>query len=61
MLQIQVCKWVGDGEGCRHPTIFGKAYCEKHHERMYDIYLPEMADYVLNKELNANRAVVKHR
>jgi hypothetical protein len=58
-MQIQVCKWVGDGEGCRHPTIYGKAYCEQHHERMYDTYLPEMADYVLNKELNANRTLAE--
>jgi hypothetical protein len=57
--KIQVCKWVGDGEGCRHPTIFGKAYCEKHHDRMYTTFLPEMADYVIEKELNANRAVAK--
>ena len=56
---MQVCKWVGDGEGCRHPTIFGKAYCENHYERMYESYLPEMADYIINKELNENRSLAK--
>lgn len=58
---IQVCKWVGDGEGCRCPTIYSKAYCEQHYERMYESYLPEMADYVLNKELNANGTLAKHQ
>ena len=61
MININVCRWVGEGEGCRHPTIYGKAYCEKHHIRMYDTYLPEMADYVLNKELNANRTLAKRK
>ena len=56
---MQVCKWVGEGEGCRHPTIFGKAYCENHYERMYESYLPEMADYIINKELNENRSLAK--
>ncbi len=56
---IKVCKWEGDGEGCRHPTIFGKAYCEHHYERMYETYLPEMADYIINKELNENRSLAK--
>jgi hypothetical protein len=51
--QIQICKWIGEGEGCRHPTIFGKAYCERHHDRMYISFLPEMADYVLEKELRS--------
>ena len=46
-----VCTWIGDGEKCHLPTIFGKSYCEKHYDRMYDTYLPEMATYVLDKEL----------
>lgn len=47
----EVCKWIGEGEGCRHPTIYGKSYCEQHHDRVYLVVLPEMADYILNKEL----------
>jgi hypothetical protein len=47
----KVCRWIGEGEGCRHPTIYGKSYCEKHHDRMYLVVLPEMADYILNQEL----------
>ena len=47
----EVCKWIGEGEGCRHPTIYGKSYCEKHHDRVYLVVLPEMADYIINKEL----------
>ena len=46
-----VCAWVGDGEGCRHPTIFGKAYCENHNERMYTTMPPEMANYIIEQEL----------
>jgi hypothetical protein len=53
MIKIQVCRWIGDGEGCRQPSMRGLAYCEQHHDRMYDTYLLEMADYVLAKELNA--------
>ena len=52
-IQIQICKWIGDGERCRHPTIFGKAYCEKHYDRMYISFLPEMADYIIEKELRS--------
>ena len=54
MAKIQVCRWIGDGEGCRQPSMYGLAYCEQHHERMYDTYLPEMADYVLAKEFKLN-------
>lgn len=50
--QIVVCQWIGDGEHCRHPTMLGKSYCEKHHERMYLTLLPEMADYLIEKELS---------
>ena len=57
--KTQVCVWVGDGEGCRHPTLHGKAYCEKHFDRMYTTFLPEMADYVIEKELNATRTLAK--
>jgi hypothetical protein len=46
-----VCAWIGEGEGCRHPSIFGKSYCEKHHDRMYMVCPPEMADYILEKEI----------
>jgi hypothetical protein len=48
----QVCTWIGEGEGCRHPVIFGKSYCERHHERMYLTMLPEMADFYIEKEHN---------
>ena len=46
----QVCAWIGSGEGCRHPTIVGKSYCEVHQNRMYIAMLPEMATYILDKE-----------
>jgi len=50
---IRVCAWIGDGEGCRHPTIFGKAYCEKHQDRMYLTMPPEMAQYIVDKEVDS--------
>lgn len=46
-----MCRWIGDGEGCRHPAMYGKSYCETHHDRVYLVMFPEMADYILNKEL----------
>jgi hypothetical protein len=49
----KVCTWIGDGEKCRHPTIYGKSYCELHHDRIYLILLPEMADYIINQELKS--------
>ena len=57
MIEIdrQVCAWIGEGEGCRHPTIIGKAYCEKHHDRMYITLLPEMATYIIEQELNPKK------
>ena len=48
-----VCAWVGDGDGCRHPTLYGKAYCETHYDRMYLTLLPEMAEYLIEKELES--------
>jgi hypothetical protein len=49
-----VCVWIGEGEGCRAPTILGKSYCEKHHDRMYIVLFPEMAEYIIEKELKSN-------
>lgn len=49
-----VCAWIGDGEGCTHSPITGKSYCKKHHLRIYDIFLPEMADYIIEKELKSD-------
>ncbi len=51
----RICKWIGNGEGCRHPAIFGKFYCEVHHERVYLVLYKEMADYIIEKELNNER------
>jgi hypothetical protein len=47
----QICQWIGEGEKCHHPTIYGKSYCEKHHDRVYLTLLPEMATYIIEKEL----------
>jgi hypothetical protein len=49
----RVCAWIGEGEGCRHPTIYGKAYCEDHQDRMYTTMYPEMANYIIEQELKS--------
>lgn len=52
---LNVCAWIGDKEGCRHPTVYGKSYCETHYDRMYITLFSEMADYIIEKELTLNR------
>jgi hypothetical protein len=47
-----ICQWIGEGEKCRHPSIFGKSYCETHHDRIYLTMPPEMATYIIDKEVN---------
>jgi hypothetical protein len=41
--------------------MLGKSYCEHHYNRIYDSYLPEMADYIINKELNENRTLAQYK
>jgi len=48
----QICTWIGNDEGCRHPTIYGKSYCEKHYDRMYLTLFPEMATFIIEQELD---------
>lgn len=50
-LKISVCTWIGKGEGCRHTTIYSKSYCEDHYGRVYFKMFTEMANYVLDKEV----------
>ena len=51
MHPIRVCTWVGhETEGCRCPTIYGKSYCETHYARVYTVFLPEMAEYILESD-----------
>ena len=50
---VRVCQWVGQQhEGCRRPTIFGKSYCEEHHQRVFMKCPVEMADYIVSKEVS---------
>jgi len=49
-----ICQWIGEGEGCRHPAMYNKSYCEVHHDRMYVVMPPEMADYIIEKELKSD-------
>ncbi len=30
------CQWIGEGEGCEHDTVPGRAYCEQHLWRVYE-------------------------
>lgn len=50
-LRSVVCAWIGNGEGCRCPTIFGKAYCEQHHDRIYLTVPFEMAQHIIDEEV----------
>jgi len=50
MKEKETCKWIGEGEGCKAHTLPKKSYCQRHYVRVYDVYLTEMADYVLDKE-----------
>ena len=54
MNKENICTWIGDGEFCKHNSILGHSYCERHHDRMYIILLPEMADFIIDKELKEN-------
>jgi len=56
-----VCVWIGSGENCRCPAQFGGFYCEEHHERIYTAMPPEMADYIIDKELEALLRQHQHR
>lgn len=49
-LKIGVCTWIGEGEGCRHTTIYSKSYCENHYGRVYLTMFSEMANYILDQE-----------
>ena len=49
--EVSVCEWIGDDEGCKHPVIRGKSYCRNHQDRVYLKLLPEMADYIIDKEV----------
>jgi len=48
---LRECKWIGEGEKCAKASLPGKAYCARHHERVYLTLLPEMATYIIEKEL----------
>lgn len=47
----QNCLWIGEGERCNCLAAYSKSYCEMHYNRIYDVYLPEMATYIIEKEL----------
>jgi len=47
-----LCEWIGDGECCQRTAIYNKSYCTVHYQRIYMILLPEMANYILEKELD---------
>lgn len=59
--KIRVCQWLGDSEGCRQPTILGKSYCETHYNRVYTTLFTQMADYIIDKELHANKSLAQYK
>jgi hypothetical protein len=32
---MKTCTWIGNGEGCSHPTVGDRSYCEHHIWRVY--------------------------
>lgn len=48
---VCVCQWIGLGEGCVRLTPYGKSYCDDHIGRIYLNLLPEMANYIVDKEV----------
>jgi hypothetical protein len=49
------CEWIGEDEGCNKTAIPAKSYCATHYERIYLTVLPEMATYIVEKELKNDR------
>lgn len=54
MREKETCKWIGEGEGCSNLCLPKKSYCLRHHIRIYDTYLSEMAEYILDIEISSN-------
>ena len=53
MLNNKKCTWIGENNTkCCNTTLDKKEYCKRHYDRMYIVLLPEMADYIIEKELN---------
>lgn len=50
------CTWIGEGEYCYQTVISGKSYCKKHYDRIYLKLFSEMADFILEKELDGSRS-----
>jgi len=48
-----VCKWIGNNEGCRHPSMYNKSYCEDHYDRIYHRYPTHVALSLIEKDINS--------
>ena len=59
IMNEEKCTWIGDGENCQKDAVSGRSYCERHHNRMYIVLLPEMADYIIEKELKESGFIPK--
>lgn len=48
------CSWIDADIGtCNHVSIPGKSYCKAHYDRMYLTMPPEMAQYIIDKEVKS--------
>lgn len=45
------CTWIEHNTHCDKKCLPNKSYCEAHYRRAVTVYTPEMADYVIEKEL----------
>lgn len=54
MSKVLTCEWIEDNTRCCRPAKNRKPYCEVHHNRAYMTLQPEMADYLLEKEIQSS-------
>lgn len=58
-MEIQNCQWVGNECSCCFEPVYKKSYCEKHYDRVYLELTTEMADYLIDKEINDGNDCIK--
>lgn len=51
MNSLRTCQWIEGDAFCKCPAIPSKSYCITHHKQVYLTLPAEMADYIIEKEL----------
>ncbi len=52
MNTLSQCQWIEDRCQCEKKPLFGKSYCQAHYNRVYMDITPEMAEYLVEKEVS---------